>query len=84
MPTVPLPLIQRRPSRHRLAHAVSSGLLPLVVFSMTGVMIDGLAVLGAYYGKAFGLLLIVAAPALAAAAALRVARLPGLPANLHR
>jgi hypothetical protein len=87
MPThVSLTTITQRRTAHRL-ESVPGGLLPLLVFSLIGIIIDGLAVLGAYGRQGLGstgLVLIVAAPALAAAAALCVAGLHGRPADRRR
>ena len=74
---VSLTSISQRRAARNLACGASDDLLPLLAFSLIGVMIDGLAALGAYgrHGPGFaGLLLIFAAPVLAAAAALCIAR----------
>ncbi|MBR0844829.1 hypothetical protein JQ607_31915 [Bradyrhizobium liaoningense] len=85
--TIPLRFNRPQSTRRGFVHVVPSDLFGLVAYSLTGVMIDGLAALGAHDGQgssSAGLLLIVVAPALAAAAALCVAGLPGRPADRRR
>ncbi|MDI4239251.1 hypothetical protein OZ411_41395 [Bradyrhizobium sp. Arg237L] len=64
------------PRTMRLIHNWSAdGLIGPVVFSVTGLLLDGAAMLaqaGDRYPSAFGLGLILVAPAVAALAALRV------------
>ncbi|MBB4374676.1 hypothetical protein GGD63_007510 [Bradyrhizobium sp. cir1] len=85
MPThVSLTSIAHRRTARGLHDVLSGDLLPLLVFALVGVTIDGLAALGAYgrQGLGFaGLLLVIAAPVLAAAAALCVAHPRELPTD---
>ncbi|MBR0782741.1 hypothetical protein [Bradyrhizobium iriomotense] len=87
MPThVSLTSIARRRTARGL-HSVLPGLLPLLVFSLVGVTLDGLAALGAYgrHGLGLaGLLLVVSAPVLAAAAAFCAAHPRELPMDRRR
>ncbi|WP_407116030.1 hypothetical protein [Bradyrhizobium sp. LMG 9283] len=88
MPThVSLTPIAHRRTARRLHDNVSGDLLPLLVFSLVGVTIDGLAELGAYGRQAMGfagLLLVISAPLLAAAAAFCVAYPRELPTDCRR
>jgi hypothetical protein len=88
MPThVSLTSTAHRRTARGLHGVVSGDLLPLLVFSLVGVAFDGLAALGIYgrQGPGFaGALLVLAAPNLAAAAAVCAAPPRELPTDRRR